>query len=271
VHPVVRELADRIRAQMMSGKKVLKAIAADRDDVRLPVMGARRMEGLWPLLEQDVAAEVVRLVRGEKAPVARVVVGRLSGQHVRAHEQEMVGQWGVFLADPLAGAGQRMSLTNGRILGLYLGAVLKAGPQMQAWEERYQRYPSYAVEARGRDGSDSTMSAEGAANSIAFVNTALEPGIPKFITTGQVFAPPALDYSVINAVFQPFAVYLPDKHGGFRWEAIVALIALDNAFDPVTNPHRMIVADYGDAYLPNFEPQIKPDPDEPTEPTEVSQ
>jgi hypothetical protein len=66
----------------------------------------------------------------------------------------------------------------------------------------------------------------------AFANTALTARADKA----------ELDHGVINAVFQPFAVWLPANDGTWRWESIAALVALDNAFDPATNPHSMIIA-----------------------------
>ncbi|WP_009951226.1 hypothetical protein [Saccharopolyspora erythraea] len=55
---------------------------------------------------------------------------------------------------------------------------------------------------------------------------------------------------MINAEFVAFAVRMPTNKGRWRWQGIVALVALDNAFDPIANPHGMIIANYGDTYLP---------------------
>ncbi|MEU0156971.1 hypothetical protein ABZ071_34940, partial [Micromonospora fulviviridis] len=248
VHPTVRADAANITAEMMSGKAYLTSIARAGDDSRLPGAMAGAMQQLWLQLEQDVAAEVRRRVLGQPARTARVTPGRMQAHHLRPHEHMLIGRWGLFLAsDPTA--PEQPALTQGRILGLYLGAVLKTDEDIQQWEDTYQLYPTYAMDLRA--GRFSVMSAEGAANAIAFANTAItdDPTSPE------------TDRSRVNAVFVQFRIRIADKYGRIRRENIMALVALDNAFDPHTNPHRIILAHYGDAYVKgHLRPHIKQEP-----------
>ncbi|CAM04700.1 hypothetical protein SACE_5482 [Saccharopolyspora erythraea NRRL 2338] len=243
VHPTVRANADHVRAEGFAHSlKWLKDIARDPDDPRLPVAMANDMERLWSLLEQDVAAEVRRTIKGEDPPFARIKPALLEARHLRDHEKILEGQWGLFLTTRPAEtpADQRMSLSNGRILGLYLGAVLENEEEVESFSQTYTRFPDFAMDVPNKNGPLFTMAGEAVTNYTAFANTATRPNT----------AEPQLDHSVINAEFVAFAVRMPTNKGRWRWQGIVALVALDNAFDPIANPHGMIIANYGDTYLP---------------------
>lgn len=78
--------------------------------------------------------------------------------------------------------------------------------------EEYARFPHYAIEVPPGSGggrAGHTITAEGAANSVAFANTALTARADKA----------ELDHGVINAVFQHFAVSLPVNDGTWRGKA----------------------------------------------------
>jgi hypothetical protein len=279
VHGRVRARAGRITARMVVGQQTLRAIAADRNDSRLPPVVVREAPELWPRLEQAVTDEIVRLIRGESLASPVVRPGRITEAHVnlreRPHEGVLVGQWGLFLNDWALAASDvdRPSLRNGRILGVYLGAVLDDPGAKETWRRTYTNAPDYAMFVTG--GSDfpgSTISSEGAANAIAFANTAVvpnprpadaartarrRPGQRRRVSqdrTAMIY-----DRERINAVFVNFAIHMRDRDGNNRWQLIAALVALDNAFDRHANPHGMIIVAYGKDYLPFFDTVIKPE------------
>jgi hypothetical protein len=260
VHPGVLGRVDEITATMASSKAHLKEIARDSKDKRLPVTAVKALTKVWPQLEQAVAVEIRRLTRGEPHASFPVHPRKVTKEHVRPQELGLVGQWGLFLTKPLAemSVDDWPSLRNGRILGVYLGIVLDDPDDLEQWIRNYTNFPSYAVELAPSDKrAISTMSGEGAANAIAFANTALErtSGPEGAATSGVNY-----DWDVINAEFVTFTIRIRDKNGRLRAQPIQALVALDNAFDSVTNPHGMIVVDYGQSYLPNFEGIIKQEP-----------
>ncbi len=250
LHSAVVRRADEITAEMIGTKAMLKGIARDPDDTRLPATAATGLTAVWPALERAVAAEMRRLVREEPLATPVVRVGEVTEKHVREHERALVGENGLFLSRRSADIppAEWPSLRNGRILGVYLGAVLDSGETLANWEETYRKYPSYAMKlAKTRN----TMSAEGAANFIAFANTATEDS-----GHGLTY-----DHDRINAVFVKFRIHLFDKGENPRAQTIAVLMALDNAFDRETNPDGVILVDYGDDYLSLLENPVKAEPE----------
>ncbi|WP_410663433.1 hypothetical protein [Amycolatopsis sp. lyj-84] len=250
LHSAVVRRADEITAEMIETKAMLKGIARDPDDTRLPATAATELTAVWPALERAVAAEMRRLVREEPLATPVVRVGEVTEKHVREHERALVGENGLFLSRRSADIppAEWPSLRNGRILGVYLGAVLDSGETLANWEETYRKYPSYAMKlAKTRN----TMSAEGAANFIAFANTATEDS-----GHGLTY-----DHDRINAVFVKFRIHLFDKGENPRAQTIAVLMALDNAFDRETNPDGVILVDYGDDYLRLLENPVKAEPE----------
>jgi hypothetical protein len=253
VHPEVLARVDQITANISGGQYPLERIARNAEDTRLPVrvqLGERRSDTaqylgdvVWRQLEHAVAAEIRRLTRGtpHEHPVTP---GRVEENHVRPHERPLIGQWGLFLRTAEHRSGPRPSLLNGRILGVYLGAVLDTEEASTTWARTYSRYPDYRMDVPTGPRRTTTMSAEGAANSIAFANTAITADTRR----------PNYDRNAINACFVNFTVRMPDRHGGYRDQPIAVLVALENAFDPVLNPYGMIVVEYGDDYLRYFRP-----------------
>ena len=92
-----------------------------------------------------------------------------------------------------------------------------------------------------------TYTGLGAANSVAYANTALcrpTPDNPE----------PAYDRERLNAFFLPFHLELTDKDGVRRNEAAIALVALDNLFAAGNDSREaQVFADYGNGYLENFQ------------------
>jgi hypothetical protein len=185
----------------------------------------------------------------------------LTEEDVLPYEQVLIGQYGLFLTgQALAAAAEDRPLgSNGRVLGLYPGAVLDEAGAEERWQAGHPDFPSYAVEMQRRVGLPAQMSGEGYAGAVAFANTRLVADA----------AEPAIDRSFtgVNAVLVPFEVQLavPAGRWDHRWQLIMALIAMDNLYGD-HNPAGMVIADYGDRYLTAFRqpsPPVKPDPDTP--------
>ncbi|MFC5111448.1 OTU domain-containing protein [Kibdelosporangium philippinense] len=275
LHPAVRNRVDHITATITIGQSQLERIARNPDDPRLPLQvdnqptDAYLKNVVWGQLEKAVATEIKRLVRGStrtrsSAPLP-VTPGPLRQQHLLDHERALLNKNGLFLTEDavLTRDGKKRrparewsSLLNGRILGVYLGAVLDTEDTIAAWGQTYASFPDYRMDVTGTTKRPTTMSAEGAANAIAFANVALEANTSR----------PAYDRSRINAYFVNFAVRMPDRDGGYRNQPIAVLVALDNAFDDQSNPHRLILTDYGPDYLSYFDKNkkkvIKREPEE---------
>ncbi|MFF5074620.1 hypothetical protein ACFY2R_26315 [Micromonospora olivasterospora] len=275
VHPVVRANVDRITASMDSDKQFLSGIARNPNDPRLPHVPDEELERLWPLLERMVAAEIRRLVLGESLENPRVKVLRMTADLLEPHERGpdvLEGRLGLALEDAFV---QRFLL---ELLGVYPGAVLENQRQMAAWERDYRLYPSYSISletsrpsygVRGRRSRGRrlvaprrvkrtiAMSAEGFANSIVFANTALKPDTRE------------PDIYRTNSVYLQFTVRIPDNNNRIRRQEIMVLFGLNNLFNLVINPHRIVIADYGPHYYDkeeNFPPinptkPIKQEPD----------
>jgi hypothetical protein len=251
VHPRIVTRADEITATMLRNKAILKAMARDPDDHRLPVtVTGRQLEALWPVLGQSVAAEIRRLTRGKALKSPPVRIARVESDHVPRHERVLVGQRGLFLAQwpPSRSTGRRPSLLNGRILGVYLGAVLDDPDDLAYWEQTYPRYPAYALGLGGGTRYESLMGAEGAANAAVFANTATKL-VDRPDGRGREFA---IDEQRVNAIFLEFVVRMPLPKGGFKAQIIGAVVALENAFDEKANPYGSVIVDYGETYLPNL-------------------
>ena len=188
----------------------------------------------------------------------------LTADDVLGHEQMLVGQYGAFLTQQALNAqpDNRPLASHGQVLALYPAAVLDQTGAQQQWQDAHSNYPAYGVTIERRHGPSSLMSAEGYAGAAAFANTRLVEGAQ----------PPRIDLSPtgINALLVPFEVQLslpPDPDGTQRtaWQPIIALVGLDNLYAD-HNPNGMVLADYGDNYLPQLDPPsppIKPDPGTP--------
>jgi hypothetical protein len=251
VHPRIVARAEEITATMLRHRAILKAMARDPDDHRLPcTVTNKQLEALWPVLGQSVAAEIRRLTRGQALKSPPVRIARVERKHVPRHEQALVGQWGLFLAKwpPNRSAGRRPSLLNGRILGVYMGAVLDDPDDLTYWEKTYRRYPAYTLGLGEDTRYESLMGAEGAANAAVFANTATKL-VDRPDGRGQEFV---IDEQRVNAMFVEFVVQMPLANGGFKAQIIGAVVALENAFDERANPYGSVIVGYGDTYLPNL-------------------
>jgi hypothetical protein len=201
---------------------------------------------------QDLVQATISGTRAELPAEPRI----LYRWDVLDHEQDLAGQYGVFLTDTARTAppGGRALLSEGRVLGLFGGALPDSPEAAAQWNATYRHIAmSYAVPVRGRGTQTVTMSAEGFATTVAFANTRLHPGtsIRDRTVTG------------INALFLPFHVQVTDNTGQPRWLGIMALAGLDNLYGE-HNPSGMVIADYGDDYRFPAE-AVKPEP-EPTPP-----
>jgi hypothetical protein len=213
----------------------------------------------WQAVRQSLEREVADRVRatiGGRAVPDWILPRLLTAEDLPAHEREhLVGNYGAFLT------GEALA-QRPLLLGLYPGPVLDEPGAEERWQAGHQAYPTYAVGIQRRSGRESLMSAEGYAGAVAFANTRLIEGAD----------PPAIDRSPtgVNALLVPFEVQLtlppgPGRPGRTRWQPLVALIALDNLYAG-HNPGGMVIADYGDSYLPLLRPPSPPVKSEPGTP-----
>lgn len=196
-------------------------------------------------LKRDAAEELGRLIREEPAPTPRCRPRRLRREDLLKHESMLIGQHGLFVPSHLP-PGERPTLSNGRILGFYMGKLLECSRDVTRAAAEHPHYLRYVLEVTKSNGALVVWSAEGCANSLAFANTALLPGTTR----------PAYDHQRINTIFLPFDVRLTDKNGEQRWETVVAAAALDNLYGH-GDAQAQVLIDYGDAFLEQFE---KPSP-----------
>ncbi|MFE0019820.1 hypothetical protein ACFWX1_02330, partial [Amycolatopsis sp. NPDC059021] len=268
VHPEVLTHLGELKATMKMSEKRLQELVDGPGDVMSQWGERGSMAALQRSLEREVAYEVRRRMRGEplSLPLVRTDVVRFGD--VSWYEHALVGQHGLFLRKPVSDmlAEERPSLRNGRILGLYLGAVLDSDEAVRNWEERHPEFPHYTVamgfssrrkikggtsrrkrsrrkwsRVKGKLGAPIDMAAEGAADSMAFANTA--------VTSPLDGNEGAIDLDRVNAGFIGFDITIHGKNGKPQVQPVVAVVALDNAFDVRKNPRGMIIVDYGDDYL----------------------
>jgi hypothetical protein len=117
-------------------------------------------------------------------------------------------------------------LSNGRILGFYMGVFAASDQDIETLEAQHPDYVRYALDAPRPGGKFTVYSAQGCANDLAFANTALLPNT----------AQPTYDRERLNAEFVPFEVRLTDKNGKPARETVIAVVALNNAIDKELRP-----------------------------------
>lgn len=266
-HPNVQLKTIKVAGQEMH--KFLQHLCESDPRVRLD---PDKLKDVVQALTKDAQHEFERLIREEPSPNPRCQPIKLSAADVQDHEHALIGQYGLFVPRP-DNQADYPTLSNGRILGFYMGAVLENERQRQEALATHPDSDHYALDASrlpqqrqpGRTNWSSTAGKRtqvtfaglGSANSMAFANTALrrpDPDHPE----------PAFDRERINALFMPFDLKLIDKNGKRRNEVAVALVALDNLFpEGDDRPRAQVLADYGDAYLANFsKPAPAPDSDD---------
>ncbi|MER6893813.1 hypothetical protein [Amycolatopsis sp. NPDC000740] len=250
LHPNVIAGARHIRwSELLVGKKLLKQIAKDPRDHRLPASILPHLDEFIAGLQKSVAAEVRRLIAPvDPGHVPWVEARPLTAQHV-PEDSGRIGQNSTFLVTPPfpgQDAAKLPALRNGRILSLYFGAPLRTPKEVREWEKTYAQYPNYTITAPLRGGGKIQIAAEGGANAAGLADTAVRVN-----KKGK-----AIGSKLINSMFFPFAVRLPCADGIWRWDTVVALVAFDNAFDPVTNPLGLVIPDYGDEFDLTFTPRV---------------
>jgi hypothetical protein len=218
----------------------LEQISKSDEHHRLPRLMRPALTQLKRALQEDVLAEMQRLIEGRPLETLRCQPARLAPTELPPHEQILAGQYGLFALE--AAPEERPTLSNGRILCLYMGALLETEEEMLEYRQRHPGSLGYELDTPRKNSSKLvSVAALGAANSGPFANTALLPDT----------ADPAYDHGRINALYMGFDVSMFDKDGQPRTERIAAVVALDNLFAP-ENPTREVRVDYGDAYLVQF-------------------
>ncbi|HET9641842.1 MAG TPA: hypothetical protein VFP68_00430, partial [Burkholderiaceae bacterium] len=213
-----------------------------KTDGRLRI-DSSQLSGLIGRLEEDARRELDRLIHERRGP-ARCQPRLLQKEDVLPHEQMLVGQYGLFVRRPAVNS-DLPTLSNGRILGFYMGALVDNDSDLARTESDHPDYELYAIDAltlRGRV----TYSGMGATNSLAFANTALKSDTRE----------PSYDTGRINAVFIEFSAGLLDNQGKPARESLVAMVALDNLFDDDRDEAQVLV-DYGDAFLEHFKEEAE--------------
>jgi hypothetical protein len=183
----------------------------------------------------NARAEFERLIREESTDAWPCEPRRLNRNDVPMHEQMLAGQYGLFLK-PARTSEEASVLSNGRILGFYMGVFAASDQDIETLEAQHPDYVRYALDAPRPGGKLTVYSAQGCANDLAFANTALLPNT----------AQPTYDRERLNAEFVPFEVRLTDKKGKPARETVIAVVALNNAID------KELRIDYGDAFLQQF-------------------
>ncbi|HET9645305.1 MAG TPA: hypothetical protein VFP68_18565, partial [Burkholderiaceae bacterium] len=217
--------------------------ALTKTDARLRI-DRDALPSLIGQLEDDARRELERLIHETPRP-ARCQPRLLQKDDVMAHEQTLVGQYGLFVGRPAIGY-ELPTLSNGRILGFYMGALVDNDDDLARTVSDHPDYELYAVDTAAPRGWV-TYSGKAATNSLAFANTALKPD------AGE----PAYDTDRINAIFIDFSVGLFDNQGKPSRESLVAMVALDNLFDDSRDEAQVLV-DYGDAFLQHFKQESGP-------------
>lgn len=249
VHPAYAgsngQLSPKVRllsAKLSSGAySYLRALSTSQADQRLPPMHRDQLAKLCRSLEEDVAAEMRRLIAGTAPQVPRCQPRTLMANDLLPHERMLIGQQGLF-ALPVANPQDRPIFTNGKILCVYMGALMPtAGPEIEEYRKKYPGSLRYEMDVTGPGRKEKTYSSAGASNSGPFANTALLPG----------GGDPAYDHRRINTIFVGFDVTLIDKNNKPRTDTLAMLVALENLFS-AENENGQVFADYGDIYLEQF-------------------
>ncbi|HET9645970.1 MAG TPA: hypothetical protein VFP68_22050, partial [Burkholderiaceae bacterium] len=253
-HPNVKLKAIRMSRV---GLDFLKALPARDPRVR---MSDEEVGVVIGKLVADARDEFERLIEGRAASRPRCHARRLEAADLADHEGAPKAQFGVFVRRP-ADPALYPTLSNGRILGFYMGALLRSEEERQRAWERHPGGEQYSIDAdrasrrrgfgwsKGTRRTRVTFAGLGAANSVVFANTALRAPDPADPI-------PAYDRSRLNAIYLPFDLQLTDKSGRMQSEVAVALLALDNLFPEGDGRQELqVYADYGDAYLVNFTQQ----------------
>ncbi|KQV91585.1 hypothetical protein [Rhizobacter sp. Root1221] len=239
-HPNVR-----LEAMALSSgfRSYFRAMA--KSDGRLRLDSSSLQEAV-ARLERDAASELMRLVREEPRQQPRLQPRRLEASDVQPHEHALIGQYGLFVPRSPK-SEERPTLSNGRILGFYMGALVENDDDLARTEDTHPDYAHYAIDTRPMGKRLMMYSALGAANSVAFANTALLPD------AGE----PAFDRRRLNAMFVEFDASLTGSAGRAHRERLLALVALDNLFDG-DQPEAQVLVDYGDNFLANFQEPVPP-------------
>jgi len=229
VHPKVAVSEDAIR--LGAGGRYLEQMVAE-GDWRVS-MTKPELETAIAGLKRSVRAEMERLIASKAPEQPRCTVQRLREEELLEHEKVLAHGHGLK-APEVRDATLQPTLRNGRILGIYAGVLTENADQHNAYVDLHPGADEYDMEPRRR--SQWRVSALGAANSMAYANTALKADKPEY------------DDARINAMYIPFEVPMIDKDGRKIRLPVVALVGLDNLYDAQSNPHRHVLAHYGEGH-----------------------
>jgi hypothetical protein len=194
-------------------------------------------------MEQDVRDLVQATISGpadDPRLSARILTAGDVAEHEKAH---LPGQYGTFLTAAMLAVAEdlRPLLRNGRVLALYVGAVLASDAAREGWEEAH---PVRFHTMQTQPGQQ--MASEGYAGAAAFTNTRVLPGRQEYDNS----------LTGINTAWLPFWVTLTHPRRQPRTMIIMAQVGLDNLYGP-HNPAGMTLASYGEKFGFHY---IKPEP-----------
>lgn len=226
-HPQVQVLKVAVSPDM---RRYMRDLAKTDPFDRL-MMSQRELSAAFRGIEADVEQEMKRLIANRPHPQPRCETRELGPQDVEPHESLLIGQQGLFaLKYPDT---PEPTFRNGRILGLFSGALLEAEHEYAEQQERFPDMDDYALGV-----ASITLSPLGHANSMAFANTSLDPNAQNL----------AYAQDKINALFLPLNVTLTDKNGRPTRQPMTAVVALDNLF-AYGESAAQVRLHYGDSYL----------------------
>ena len=160
----------------------------------------------------------------------RTYTRRVQPGDIADHEKDLLAQYGLFARPDQVVP----KLRNGRIIGIYMGSVLRGeAEEERAIEAHGDDHARYLLAApHGRSGAVTNYSGAGAINNTGIANTATRADLKDY------------DKSRINAVFLPFEIRLTDNRGMPRVESVSVLVGLDNL-----EPGKPILVNYGPIFL----------------------
>jgi len=233
-----------------TGGRYLESLL-DQGDPRLGGMSRNELKTAIAALKESVREEMKRLIAEREPPPGqpRCTVQMPGEGELQDHEKVLAQGWGLK-APEVQHAAQQPTLRNGKILGVYMGALTQSPQAHSAYASQHPGAEDYDMLLRHN--SQWRVSALGVANSMAFANTALQADRPDY------------DQSRINTLFIPFEVPMTDQRNQPVTVPVIALVGLDNLYDAQTNPHRHVLVDYADDHplvkKPSA-PQRSPTPD----------
>ncbi|MFM0069260.1 hypothetical protein [Paraburkholderia aspalathi] len=232
--PAVRVVSVKLGQGMRHYVRSIAAAPEYGDYVQLKKR--HELTNVFTQLERHAQLELTRLIAGQKAEAPICSVRRLTSQDLPVHEEQLVGQHGLFVH--AAPDGTLPTVSRGRLLGFFAGARISTEKEFEVHQNTYGAMAVKRYEMDLPPGPAILASPMGFANSMAFANTSLAQNSPS----------PTYDFARINAIFVNLDVTLTDRLGKKRMEKMVAVLGYDNLV-----ADQEVRVNYGEAYLAQFD------------------